>query len=795
MRRVFALIVAIATVAGARAQEEAPATPRQIEEIVVTAQKKEQSLQEVPISMTALPGDFVAEAGIDNVHEIAKFTPNVNFATNPCCPIIYIRGIGTSFNASSFDPTVGYTLDDLSISQSVYFAEPLYDIERIEVLRGPQGTLFGKNTTGGLFNLTTGTPTKEFTGSLIGRVGGLGVHRFEAAFGGPLGPLGDWAQFRLAVLEAQEAGDIENTLLGTRQPRAEQQAARLKLALQPFDGLDVLFIASRMKTDARAFQFQQHELRDSSVQLLRQHDPAFDDDGLNHKNSVNRLTLMERDTDLIQTNLRYEIGDLGPLHDSEIVAVVGYTGFDMSAPIDFDFSPMDIAYFKTPAPILYDQSSAELRFSSVAPAPLGFGELELLAGVLFFENAFTSDVPVVAGDDFEEFLLSAPGFELATGQQAVGGVGFEDLGAVADALGVALPPTGPLAGDGIQVFSDQESKSAGAFGQIDWHPTPAWTVSAGGRFTHEKKEANVFANCYEPGFVCLALAAREFNLDLERTESDFSPRFSAQYSPIEEVTLFATRAQGFKSGGFNNFSVTGNNIEVDAEEVVSWEVGAKGTALDGTVAYGAAFFNTDAEDIQVQNFVGTSIEVRNAASARARGVEMDFRWLTPFEPLSLFGAGAYTDARFKDYRNAQAPRGWTSNYQDLSGKRMPFVSEWQLNVTPTLRAPFALPEAATLGGWVPRDLALSTALDVFYKSDAFLDIDADPNTRQDGHVLLDGRVALATADDVLTFSVSVTNLTDEEVFEFLTDSTFFPGGYMGFQEFQRTWAAEVRFRW
>ncbi|MGH7804235.1 MAG: TonB-dependent receptor, partial [Candidatus Binatia bacterium] len=395
-----------------------------IEEIVVTAQKREQAIQDVPISITALPGDFVAEAGIDNAHEIAKFTPNVNFATNPCCPIIYIRGFGTSFNASSFDPTVGYAIDDLSISQSIYFADPLYDIERIEVLRGPQGTLFGKNTTGGLFNITTAAPTKEFTGFLTGRVGGLGVHRFEAALGGPLGSLGDWAQFRFAVLEAQEAGDVENTLLGTRQPRAAQQAARLKLALQPVDGLDVLFIASRMQTDARAFQFQQHELRDSSVQLLRRYDPAFDDDGLNHKNSVNRLTLTERDTDLIQGNLRYDLGDLGPLHDAEVVAVLGYTGFDASAPIDFDFSPADVAYFKTPAPILYDQSSAELRFSGVVPAPLAFGELELLAGALFFESSFVSDVPVVAGEDFEEFLLSAPGFELATGQPAVGGVGF-----------------------------------------------------------------------------------------------------------------------------------------------------------------------------------------------------------------------------------------------------------------------------------------------------------------------------------------------------------------------------------
>ncbi len=122
------------------------------------------------------------------------------------------------------------------------------------------------------------------------------------------------------------------------------------------------------------------------------------------------------------------------------------------------------------------------------------------------------------------------------------------------------------------------------------------------------------------------------------------------------------------------------------------------------------------------------------------------------------------------------------------------MSKWQLNDTPTLRLPFGVPELPVLGRFVPPRLALTTAFDVFYKSDMFLDLDLDPNTRQRGHVLLDGRIAVSTLEDTLSIGVSVSNLTDADVFEYVTDSTFFPGGYMAFQEFQRNYAAEVRYR-
>src|SRR5207249_164020 len=133
-----ALLAAPATLPAQTTEAAAPA-PRTIEEIIVTAQKKEQSLEDVPISITALDGDFLKKAGVDDLHKLAEYAPNVRFTTNPCCTTVFIRGFGNPFAASAFDPAVGLAWDELSIPREIYMSDPLYDVERFEVLRGPQG--------------------------------------------------------------------------------------------------------------------------------------------------------------------------------------------------------------------------------------------------------------------------------------------------------------------------------------------------------------------------------------------------------------------------------------------------------------------------------------------------------------------------------------------------------------------------------------------------------------------------------------------------------------------------------
>jgi iron complex outermembrane recepter protein len=774
----------------------APAQDRTIEEIVVTAQKREEVLQEVPISIAAFTGEFMKESGIAGIHELVRHAPGVFYANeSPCCAPVFIRGFGSPFVGSSFDPTVSFVLDELSIPKDIYLADPLYDIERFEVLRGPQGILFGKNTPAGLFNVTTGRPSRELSGYLLGRIGDLGVHRVEAAVGGPLGPFGERAQFRLAVLDAALPEDVRNTKRGEKEPATEHRAGRLRLAFQPLDELEIFLTGSRSNIEAaRTFSFQQKDLSQSSIDFLRQFDPEFEDDGFDHRNSQDFPANIERTTDLLSAHVRHSLGSFGPVRDVELVAVVGATGFEMDAPVDNDFSPADIIHLE-PAFFEYDQHSAEFRASALFPAPF-LGEIEILGGFLWFESSFRNDFRLAAGEDFEEWLLSPAGFEIGTGQAPPGGLGFPSLPVLFGTLGLD-PSTTPsiVAGDGFDLVSDQETSAYGIFGEAAWRLTEQWTFRFGARANFERKSADLDFDCLDPGVACLALGASDFSLDLRRRESDFSPKFTIQYFPYENLSLFATRAKGFKSGGYNNLLTTDVGVEVEPEETVSWETGAKGKLFSNALSYGATFFNMDVENLQVQQFLGTTtVVVRNAGGARSRGVELDFQWLTPWEPLSLRAAGAFTDARYKDFANAPAPRSFASNEQDLSGKRMPFVSKWQLNVTPELRFPLDLRSAPVIGEWLPPDLALAIALDVFYRSDHYLDIDLDPATLQDGYVLLNGRVRLLALDEALSFGLTVDNVTDVEALQFATDSATFPG-YMVVQEFQRVVAFDLRYSW
>jgi iron complex outermembrane receptor protein len=789
-----ALLAVPATLPAQTGDGAAPAPtqgPRVIEEIIVTAQKKEQSLEDVPISITALDGDFLKKAGVDDLHKLAEYAPNVRFTTNPCCTTVFIRGFGNPFAASAFDPAVGLAWDELSIPREIYMSDPLYDVERFEVLRGPQGTLFGKNTSAGLFNVVTTKPTKDLTGYLVARGGDLGVHRFEVAVGGAPAWAKNFAQFRIAGLHTELPGDVHNTKLDIGEPAAKQGGGRMEIALQPLEDLDVLLIGSGAVTDSRVFHVQLARLTPETLDFLRQFDPRVEGDPFNHQNSIDLKDDLHRETRLAQANVRYGLERVLPVKGAEVVAILGYTGFDQDNPLDVDFSPADILALRSPSPFNYEQYSAEVRFSGTVPMPRGLGDVDLIVGGFAFDANLLSNSQARAGKDFDSYLVSAPGFEKVTGMPPPAGLTLDE---VLRRIGVnPLANTGLLQNDGARFFFDQDTSSYAGFGNASWHPSERWTLSFGARFTAEEKRVRLKNTCFDPGVVCAALGIQQFDLRKDRSETDFSPKITVQFYPVEGLDLFATRAQGFKSGGFNNFSFKSDSIEVDSEEAVSYEAGAKGITLAGSLAYGLTLFDMEVDNLQLQNLTGGFVQTRNAASARSRGIEVDFRWLTPWEPLRIRGAGALTDARFRDFRNAPAIAGSGQTEQDLSGRRMPFVPKTQLSLTPEARFPFRGDGVPWVGAWLPRDLAVTTAIDLLYRSSFYLDNDLDPRTLQDGYVKLNGRIWVGPADDKWALALLVDNLTNVDALEFSTDSLFFPHAFTTFQEFQRRYAVEARY--
>jgi len=636
-----------------------------------------------------------------------------------------------------------------------------------------QGVLFGKNTTAGLFNVTTASPTRSLEARLAARAGGLGENRLEAAVGGPLGHYGDVAQVRIAGMVENWPDDIENTKRGTDGPDVRQRAARLKLAVEPLSNLDVMLIGETAATDGHDLLEQAYRLPASDVQFLRRFDPRFDDDGFDHRTSQNYPTRLDRDTHRGQMNVRYSPSDVGPLREPDVVLILGYTRLDLDVPRDFDLTPADL--LQEPRFLAdYDQRSAELRFTATTDAPLLPGTIELLGGFFAFESHLVTDAIVLAGNDLDDWLLSEPGIAFLTGRQASG-------------VGITLPSTpNALEGDGLRIFSDQKTSSQALFADASWLPSERWKVSAGARLTFERKTALLRDECFRTGVVCLAGGAEAFSRDLRRRDTDVSPRFAVQYFPADDLSLFATRSSGFKSGGFNNQSTTPRALEVDPERAASWEAGAKGRLFDGTLSYSATFFHMTVDDLQLQDLVDTLVTVRNAASARSRGVEAEFDWLTPWRPLSIRGAAAFTDARFESFPNAVAPVGAGSERQDLSGRRLPFVPEWHVEATPNLTLPVEIAK---------RPLDLTLALDVLFQTNQYLDTDLDPNTRQDAYTLVNGRIGVSTTDGSASLTLRVTNLTNADVAYLIADlPIFFPGGYFTSQEFQRNWSLEAAIR-
>jgi iron complex outermembrane receptor protein len=200
------------------------------------------------------------------------------------------------------------------------------------------------------------------------------------------------------------------------------------------------------------------------------------------------------------------------------------------------------------------------------------------------------------------------------------------------------------------------------------------------------------------------------------------------------------------------------------------------------------------DDLQQQTIRGSLVQVRNAASARSRGFELDSIWLTPWQPLSIVAGGSFVDARYQSFPNAVAPATSEVPQQDLSGRRVPFVPEWQVDLIPRLVFPFRMPDLPFVGR-LREPLALTAALDVLARGALYIDTALDPRTRQSPHVLVNARTGFFALDEALSLTLGVSNLTNADVLTSAANNAAFPTGLDVFQEFQRNWSLEAVYRW
>ncbi len=754
--------------------EAIPAEPparrgRVIEEIVVTAQKTEQTLQEVPVAVSVVSGDTLRDAGIFGAEGLENLVPNLELDTDAQSPTIGIRGFSTDSYNVGLEPSVGIIVDDIPLGRSEFIPDGLFDIGRVEVLRGPQGTLFGKNTIAGVLIFGTGCPAPEVEASAIASAGEYGGKRIEAMLNSPLG---EASSARAAFVSWHEGGEVDNSFLKRRELTSDQLAGRLKFSIDVNDRLQLKLGAQLSDTDTDYSGWQLYDMDPDALEYARSKDPETEDDPYNARNSFNLPGHVRRDTHLLSAIADYALSE-----DLNLTVIAGHAALFNDIAMDFDVSAADLV--NVTVPFDFSQKSLELRFSGQA-SPWG-ADLEFVGGLFAFESELDIHVDVAMGEDIADFAATPAGME------AIGAPGASPAGLLLNSL--SLPPS--QLDDGVHQTFLQQARSLAAFGQLTWYLNAQLSAILGMRLGTETKDALLSVHSRGPGITAAILEADEFDQPLSREEDEFSPKLGLRYEFSEDLASYLSWTRGYKGGGFNAISFQNENLSFEPERGDNYELGSKTRWLEGSLALNATVYHTRVSNMQVVNFNGISFDVFNAAEAVLEGVEADLTWLTPWPWLSLNAAFALGRAEYLRYPDAPAAANGDNNQcdaagdcsQDLSGKTLPKAPTMTLSLSPSV----SLPLRSGLG--------LIFALDLSHRGEQYLELDLDPHAYQRAHQLLGARLSLGATDETWGLTLRGDNLTNTQALNFVADHNLYANSYFANQATERRFSLSFSARW
>ncbi|MDA5194831.1 TonB-dependent receptor [Govanella unica] len=684
-----------------------------LEEIMVTARKFSEALQDTPISITAFTATDLEKRGMSNISQIGDATPNMKFdATAPIsgasnAAAIFIRGIGQTDFILTVDPGVGLYLDGVYISRSVGGVLDLLDLERVEVLRGPQGTLFGRNTIGGAINLTSKKPDGKFAG--MGEVTMGSYNRIDARLSVNIPIIEDKFFARISASSKNRDGFGRRLLTDQKYGNQNTNSVRGAFRLLPSENIEINLSADY--TRAR---------EESPVTTLVWDRPLSEFGGGAITGLYNMFVAPV-------TGLPYDSRWLP--HEKNTSYATGPTGsnldvWGLSMTVDWDAGPVAVksitAYRKVKAdfgrdpdgsPVVLvqtsnvmdtEQFSQEFQFTGKAMND----RLTWLAGAYYFKETGSDDVTANIG------------------------------WGIFEALGIPLSIHGPTIVD---------NRSYAAFLNLNYAITDKLNLSGGIRYSEDKKKATVNQYFTDLGILALANPVGKKNFD------DVTPKVSLDYRWTGEFMTYASYAKGFKSGGFTGRYVvpTLEPRPFDPEKLTTYEVGFKSQFLDNHVRLNASAFYSDYKDIQVTIFNGVAPETRNAAKGRIKGAEVELTAL-PAEGLTVTGAIGYMDAKYTKF-----------NPLDSVGLVLPlqitnkFVNtpKWSLNASAEYRFPL---------GEKAGDIALRA--DWNYHSKIAMDAVNTPELIQKGMSLINSRISYHSPNEMWEFALFVTNLTNERYF-------------------------------
>lgn len=786
MRAIYPLVVLFAA---GTAQLQAQ---RVIEEVVVTAQKTEQSLQEVPVSVSTLSGELMQSAAISDVQDLVQYTPNVKFSTASSEPIASIRGFGTGAGGRGFESPVGIVIDDVFYGRTSYVNDGVFDLDRVEVLRGPQGALFGKNTIAGVMSFTTVQPHWERRGRLSATGSSLAGRKLEGGVSLPLvdGVLTSRLSFRT---NEQELGIYNSTT--DHEIAQDDYSARAQLLWQISEAAELHLNVWGSERDLNGFTRQLLKATDQSLSEFREIDPETEADGFDENLSTNEPGFRERKTRSVSLKGKWR-PDFEAVYNAELTAIISHGDIDMPFLFDADYSPIDFITAGTRGPENQHHNALELRFTGATAAPFGWGEgLEFVSG-LFYQEASLEISQVITANvsNFSRYLEA-------------GALGAPDLPADLVTNLVALQS---IVGDQIESvdsYTLTNSTTEALFGQLIWSLNPSWDVTAGLRLGRERKDTEVYSqHSGETQIAKPVLSQEDFVANRSRKENEVSPKLAVSWHASDEVSVFATVSKGFKSGGYQAAPVNSESLEFDDERALSREAGVKMRLLQGSLVMNATLYQTDFENLQVIDFDGTNFITKNAANAQSKGFELDFLWLPPWEPLTVAGSVGLSRARYTDYPCAPAAQEGenkpaarqcdpnnrdadptndsdASTYQDLSGRELAYAPEVSWSLSPSLKFPVA------------DGLLLVAGFDLLHQGDYYLEADLDENSFREATTKVNLRLGLADSHERWYVIFHAKNVNGVQEIGSMADQPLLAGNYIGYSLYDEpVYSVDVRYQ-
>lgn len=736
--RVLPCLVGLLWAAPALSQEQ---SSQVIEEVIVTAERREESLQDTPLSISAFTGDAIIALGFRQSVDITAQTPNFSVGYpngDTGVPAPFIRGVGLNdFGVLNQGPVAAY-MDETYISSNAAQIFQLLDVERVEVLRGPQGTLYGRNATGGAVNFVSRKPTEEWDGWGRASYGSWNQTQIEGAFGGPLG---DRTAFRGALLKTDSDGWMKNRFTGHDQQGIDELAWRVLVETTPSDGLELLLNGHGGRTRSDSVQYRHLGVWDAAGNMC-----------------ATAATLAGNCVDIFGYSEEAPYTTLGGV---DVPAVPGYKegNYDFEAKNHTDFWGVSLTVDWTLGDYLVKSITAYDDMDDFRPEETDAGPNDELTGELAVgQESFSQEFRVSWEGDEWSWLAGAYYLD----DDATDHTAFDILRVlrplfIGDDVNCSAPPGNPTGFCPEQfVFksksgTEQEITSVALFFDTSVQLTDALELSAGLRYTNEEIKHDSFFFYEEPAAGDPTLPgypAREKN-DFDNV----SWRLVLDYQMNDDVMLYGSITSGFKAGGIQ--STSDGVAPYDEETLISYEVGFKSTLAGNRLRLNGAAFYYDYSDLQVFAFVivngiGFST-ISNAADAEIYGAELELQWLPVDNLMVNLGLGLLST----EYQDFVIPAG------DFSGNDITMSPELTANGLIQYEIPLR-----DSGG-----ITLQT--DFNYQDEVFFDALNNPLLREGDYWLWNARVSWASPNDHWEVAAYGRNLGDEEYMVYAFDLSFF----------------------